>query len=182
LGIVSKETPKFSIRKNHSKEVVGMKRLVLMWVGLVVGLFFLSSLASAQHQHGGAAKGETMKMDTKEVLVEGVKVTYQIMANEEHLKMLKDMKMKEDVEPGTTHNITLTLKDEKTQKEITDAQINMKVVDPKGKDQIKPLKYEGTMKSYDAYFDFKEKGKYQVLILFKVGEQKRTAGIYYEVK
>jgi hypothetical protein len=76
----------------------------------------------------------------------------------------------------------LTLKDEKTQKEITDAQINMKVVDPKGKDQIKPLKYEGTMKSYDAYFDFKEKGKYQVLILFKVGEQKRTAGIYYEVK
>ena len=159
-----------------------MKRLVLMWVGLVVGLFILSSLAFAQHQHGGAAKGETMKMDTKEVLVEGVKVTFQMMANDEHQKMLKDMKMKEDVEAGTTHNITVTLKDEKNQKEIADAQINMKVVDPKGKDQVKPLKYERTMKSYDAYFDFKEKGKYQVLILFKVGEQKRTAGIYYEVK
>ena len=81
-----------------------------------------------------------------------------------------------------THNITVTLKDEKTQKEITDAQINMKVVDPKGKDQIKPMKYEESMKSYDAYFDLKEKGKYQVLILFKVGEQKRTAGIYHEIK
>jgi hypothetical protein len=74
------------------------------------------------------------------------------------------------------------LKDDKTQKEITDAQITMKVVDPKGKDQIKTLKYEGEMKSYDAYFNFPEKGKYQVMILFKVGEQKRTAGIYYEIK
>jgi len=128
------------------------------------------------------SKGETTKMDTKEVIVEGVKVTFQIMANNEHLKMLKDMKMKEEIEPGTTHNITVALKDEKTQKEITDAQINMKVVDPKGKDQIKVLKYEGDMKSYDAYFNLPDKGKYQVMVLFKVGEQKKTAGIYYDLK
>ena len=126
--------------------------------------------------------GGSMKMETKEVLVEGVKVTFEIMANEEHRKMLKDMKMKEDIEPGTTHNITVTLKDEKTQKEITNAQITMKVVDPKGKDQIKPLKYEEMMKNYDAYFNLPEKGKYQVMILFKVGDQKKTAGIYYEIK
>jgi len=126
--------------------------------------------------------GTPMKMDTKEVIVEGIKVTFQIMDNKEHKKMLQDMKMKEDIETGTTHNITVALKDEKTQKEITDAQINMKVVDPKGKDQIKALKYEEMMKSYDAYFNLKEKGKYQVMVLFKVGEQKRTAGIYYEMK
>jgi hypothetical protein len=126
--------------------------------------------------------GTPMKMDTKEVLVEGVKVVFQMMANEEHQKMLKDMKMKEDIEPGTTHNITVTLKDEKTQKEITNAQINMKVIDPKGKDQIKALKYEEMMKSYDAYFNLPEKGKYQVMILFKIGDQKKTAGIYYELK
>ena len=126
--------------------------------------------------------GTPMKMDTKEVLVEGVKVTFQIMANDEHKKMLKDMKMKEDIESGTTHNITVTLKDEKSQKEVTNAQINMKVIDPKGKDQIKALKYEEMMKSYDAYFNLPEKGKYQVMVLFKVGEQKKTAGIYYEIK
>jgi C4-type Zn-finger protein len=126
--------------------------------------------------------GGSMKMETKDVLVEGVKVSFMVMANESHKKMLKDMKMKEDIEPGTSHNITVILKDDKTQKEITDAQITMKVVDPKGKDQIKTLKYEGEMKSYDAYFNLKEKGKYQVMVLFKVGEQKRTAGIYYEIK
>ena len=158
-----------------------MKKLISIFAVSVLSLFFLTSLSLAQHGHG-SMKGESMKMDTRDVLVEGVKVTFQIMVNEEHKKMLKDMKMKEDIEPGTTHNITITLKDEKTQKEITDAQINMKVVDPKGKDQIKALKYEGMMKSYDAYFNLSEKGKYQVLVLFKIGEKNRTAGIYYEIK
>jgi hypothetical protein len=159
-----------------------MGKLVLVLMLLVLSLLTLSAVSLAQHSHGGMSMGTPMKMDTKEVLVEGVKVTFQMMANDEHQKMLKDMKMKEDIEAGTTHNITVTLKNEKTQKEILDAKITMKVVDPKGKDQIKTLKYEGEMKSYDAYFNLKEKGKYQVMILFKIEEQKRTAGIYYELK
>jgi len=163
-------------------EVTAMRKLMWLLSVAVVGLFLLSSVSLAQHSHGGMSTGTQMKMDTKEVLVEGVKVTFQIMANDEHRKMLKDMKMEEVIEPGTTHNITVILKDDKTQKEITGAQINMKVVDPKGKDQIKPLKYEGEMKSYDAYFNLPEKGKYQVMILLKIGEEKRTAGIYYELK
>jgi len=123
-----------------------------------------------------------MKMDTREVLVEGVKVTFQIMANVEHRKMLKDMKMKDDIESGTTHNVTLVLTDQATQKEITDAAVSMKVVDPAGKDQIKSLKYESSMKSYDAYFNMTGKGKYELLVLVKTGDQKRTAGINYELK
>jgi hypothetical protein len=149
---------------------------------IFLSLFFFSSLSSAQHMHGGMSMGTPMKMDTREVLVEGVKVTFQIMANEEHQKMLRDMKMKEDVESGTTHNITVALKEEKSQKDIMDAQVTMKVVDPKGKDQIKELKYEGVMKSYDAYFNLPDKGKYQVMVLVKKGDQKIPAGIYYEVK
>ena len=159
-----------------------MKKLVSVLGMVVLSCFVLTSLSLAQHSHGGMSMGTPMKMDTKEVIVEGVKVTFQIMANDEHRKMLKDMKMKVDIEPGSTHNITVILKDQKSQKEITDAQITMKVVDPKGKDQIKPLKYEGEMKSYDAYFNLPEKGKYQVMILAKMGEKKINAGIYYEIK
>jgi hypothetical protein len=161
---------------------MGMKRLVSVLVMSVVGLFVLSSVSLAQHSHGGMSMGGSMKMETKDVLVEGVKVSFMVMANESHKKMLADMKMKEDIEPGSTHNITVILKDDKTQKEITDAQITMKVVDPKGKDQIKTLKYEGEMKSYDAYFNLPEKGKYQVMILAKIGEKKIPAGIYHEIK
>jgi hypothetical protein len=157
-----------------------MKRTNSLFATFII-LFGFTQFALAQHSHGGMGSS-TMKMDTKEVLVEGTKVTFQIMANEEHQKMLKDMKMKEDIEPGTTHNITVTLKDEKSQKEVTDATVSMKVVDPAGKDQIKPLKYDDSMKSYDAYFNLKEKGKYQVIILAKKGDQKIPAGIYYEIK
>jgi hypothetical protein len=158
-----------------------MKRQGFLLAGLVVGLFILSSLAFAQHQHGGMSMGGSMKMESKDVLVEGVKVSFTVMPNDEHLKMLKDMKMKEDIEPGTTHNISVTLKDEKSQKEITNAQVNMKVVDPKGKDQIKPLSFEEMMKSYDGYFNMPEKGKYQIMVLLKIGEKKRTAGVYWDI-
>ena len=159
-----------------------MKKWMSLLLVVVAGLFVLSSISLAQHSHGGMSTGTSMKMDTKEVLVEGVKVVFQVMANDEHKKMLKDMKMKDDIEPGTTHNFTVTLKDDKTQKGIANAQINMKVIDPKGKDQVKALKYEEMMKSYDAYFNLPDKGKYQVMILFKIGEQKKTAGIYYDLK
>jgi len=158
-----------------------MKKLVSVLGMAVLGLFVVSSLSFAQHGHGGMSTGG-MKMETKDVVVEGIKVSFMVMLNENHKKMLADMKMKEDIEPGTTHNITVTLKEEKTQKEVTDAQVSMKVVDPKGKDQVKALKYEGEMKSYDAYFNLPEKGKYQIMVLFKIGDQKRTAGINHEVK
>ena len=157
-------------------------RILIIAAMLVLSVFLFPSFPFAQHSHGGMSMGTPMKMDTKEVIVEGVRVSFQIMANDEHMKMLKDMKMKEDIESGTTHNITVVLKDVKTQKEIADAQINMKVVGPEGKDQIKALKFEEMMKSYDAFFNLPEKGKYQVMILAKNGERKITAGIYYEVK
>lgn len=156
-----------------------MKQFILYLLVLVMIVCGLKPLAFAQHGHG---HGAASKMETRTVLVEGVKVVFEIMTNAEHRKMLREMKMKDDIEPGTTHNITVTLKDGKTDKEITNAEIQMKVVDPKGKDQIKSLKFKEMIKSYDAYFNLKEKGKHQVMILFKIGEQKRTAGIYYEVK
>lgn len=161
-------------------EVKTMKRLVLALLALA-GVVIFPSVSFAQHQHG-APMGEPMKMETKEVLVEGVKAVFQIMANNEHKKMLKDMKMKEEPEKGTTHNITILLMDEKTLKEITDAQVKMKVVDPGGKDQIKTLKAEEMMKSYDGYFNLSQKGKYQLLISFKVGDKTRNAGIFYDLK
>ena len=157
-----------------TKTIVALMLTAAALLGLAVG-------APAQHNHGGTA-GAGMKMDTREVLVEGVAVTFQIMANAEHAKHLKGMKMKEEVEPGTTHNVTVILKDLATGKEINDATVNMKVVDPKGGDQIKTLKHESEMNSFDAYFNMPSKGKYQLLVLFKTGEKKRTAGIHYELK
>lgn len=157
-----------------------MKKHLLILAAAAAALTMAPSFSAAQHGHGSA--GTTMKMDTREVLVEGVKVTFRVMANAEHAKMLKEMKMKDDIEAGTTHNVTVVLTDQASQKEITDAAVSMKVVDPKGKDQIKSLKYESSMKSYDGYFNMPQKGKYELLVLIKAGDQKKTAGTYYELK
>lgn len=156
-----------------------MKRLMTNITAILVFLV-VPSISFAQHDHGGTKSG-AMKMDTREVLVEGVKVTFMVMDNKEHVKMLADMKMNEKPEAGTTHNITVVLKDEQTQKEITGAQVKMKVIDPTGKDQIKTPKEEMEMKSYDSYFNLSQKGKYQVLVSFKAGDKTRNAGMYYEV-
>jgi len=157
-----------------------MKKHLLILAAATAAITMTPAFCVAQHMHGSG--GSSMKMDTREVLVEGVKVTFQIMENAEHRKMLKDMKMKDDVEAGTTHNVTVVLTDQATQKGITDAAVSMKVVDPKGKDQIKSLKYEDSMKNYDAYFNMPEKGKYELLVLIKTGDQKKTAGTYYDLK
>ena len=159
-----------------------MKKKVVLSVMMVVGLFLLSSVSMAQHVHGGMSGGSSMKMDTKEVLVEGVKVTFQMMNNEEHKKMLKDMKMKVEVEPQATHNIAVTLTDTRSNQPIGDAAVKMKVIDPKGKDQVKMLDFIMGMNQYAGDFTLSEKGKYQILILFKAGGQKRPAGFNYLLK
>ena len=159
-----------------------MKKYKRLIFGIAFVYLLIPEISLAQHTHGQGTSGSKMKMDIREALVEGLKVTFQIMTNTEHRKMLKDMKMKDDVELGTTHNITVILTDQKTQKLITDAAVSMKVVDPKGKDQIKSLKYESEMKSFDAYFNLPEKGRYELLILVRKGEVKKTGGIYYDLK
>ncbi|UCF92992.1 MAG: hypothetical protein JSW39_02215 [Desulfobacterales bacterium] len=160
-----------------------MKKPIVSLAAVAALLLTIPVCVRAQHSHSqGMAADSGMQMDTRTVLVEDVQVSFTIMANEEHRKMLKEMQMKDDVEPGTTHNITVVLKDQNTQKEIIDAAVSMKVIDPKGKDEIKTLKYEAMMKSYDAYFSMPENGQYQILVLFRYGDQKKTAGIYYEMQ
>jgi hypothetical protein len=160
-----------------------MKKWILVLITAAAASLAIPSMTLAQHAHGqGAAAGGGMKMDTREVLVEGVKVVFQIMTNAEHQKMLTDMKSKEEPEKGTTHNVTVVLTDEKTKKEIMDAQVKMKLIDPKGADQVKSLRVSEAMKSYDNYFNLADKGQYQLLVAFKVGEQTRNAGVYYDRK
>ena len=138
-------------------------------------------LVLAQHGHDTPSH-DMGGMKTQDVLVEGMLVSFSVMANADHLKMLKDMKMDPTIEAGTTHNITVVLKNQQTQQVVTDAAVSMRIVDPSGKDQIKPLKFEASMNSYDAYFNMTAKGKYQILILVKQGDQKKTAGIFYTVQ
>jgi hypothetical protein len=161
----------------------------------LLAILLLPYLAVAQHQHGSMSgmpgmEGEK-KMEpsvgretstSRTFLLDGVKASFSIMNMAEHKKMLKDMKMNLEVDPQATHNIAVTLTDTRTNLPIPDAVIKMKVIDPKGKTQIKLLDFTTAMNQYAGDFTLSEKGRYQILILFKAGGRKQAAGFYYALK
>ena len=87
--------------------------------------------------------------------------------------------MKVEIDPQATHNIAVTLTDTRTSQGVHDAIVKMKVISPKGKDQIKLLDYTPAMNQYGGDFILSDKGRYQILILFKFGGKKQAAGFYY---
>ena len=171
-------------------------RIFSSLLALLMGLVLATLPAVAQHQHGGMAgmpgmEGEkksesTLGQETSPnrtfLLQGGIKAAFSIMAMAEHKKMLQDMRMKMEVDPQATHNIAVTLSDTRTNLPITDALVKMKVIDPKGKDQIKLLDFIAGMNQYAGDFTLLGKGRYQVLILFKAGGKKEAAGFYYLLK
>ena len=161
----------------------------------LLAILFLPFSAVAQHQHGGMSMpgmpgmggekkaeptaGNEASPNRVFLLENNIKASFSIMAMAEQKKMLKDMKMKVEVDPKATHDIAVTLADTRTNMPITDAVVKMKVIDPKGKDQIKLLNFTMGMNQYAGDFTLSEKGRYQVLILFKAGGKKQAAGFYY---
>ena len=157
-------------------------------------ILFISSSVRAEMQMGGMEmekeKKEPSKMVmtpksafVKEVLLEGVKAKFEVMTMAEHKKMMEDMKMKMEMgDKSATHHIAVTFYDEKTGKETGSAQVKMKVVSPGKKDQIKMLTYMPEMKHYGNDFTLSEKGRYEIMILFKIGDKERKGGIYYDVQ
>jgi hypothetical protein len=160
-------------------------------------IFFWPFSAIPQHQHGGMSmpgmpgmegekKGEVTigneASTNRTFLLDGVKASFSIMPMAEHKKMLKDMKMNLEVDPQATHNIAVTLTDTRTNLPIPDAVVKMKVIDPKGKAQIKLLDFTMAMNQYAGDFALSEKGRYQILILFKAGGKKQAAGFYYALR
>lgn len=164
-----------------------MRKCLLVASVLIFGLVILSSFSLAQH-HGGAATQPrsqpqpAMKMASTDVFADGTQITVMVMRNETHKGMLQKMNMEEELEPGTTHNIMVLVRDEKTGKELTGSKVTLKVVDPDEKEQVKPGNYKEMMRTYDAYFKLADKGRHQVLVLFESGGNKRTVGVSYDAE
>jgi hypothetical protein len=168
-------------------------RLFLTLLTLLLSAFFSPLTALGQHQHGGmpGMEGEKKPESTlgneaspnRTFLLEGgIKAAFSIMPMAEHKKMLGDMKMKVEVDPNATHDIAVTLTDTRTNLPITDGVVKMKVIDPKGKDQIKLLDFTMAMNQYAGDFILSGKGRYQILVLFKAGGKEEAAGFYYLLK
>jgi len=185
------------IRSQESGRISVSRKLFSAFFLFLLAFSLGTLSAVAQHQHGGHSmpgmpgmEGEKKtessigneESQNRTFLLDGVKAAFMIMTMVDHKKMLQSMKMKMDVDPQATHNIAVTLTDTRSNQPIGDAAVKMKVIDPKGKDQVKMLDFIMGMNQYAGDFTLSEKGKYQILILFKAGGQKRAAGFHYLLK
>ena len=80
---------------------------------------------------------------------------------------------------GLTVEIVVLTRYEKV---IGDALINLKIIRPDKSEQIKMAMWMEGMNHYGADFKMDQKGKYQILTLFKVGDKQHKAGFYYSLK
>lgn len=147
-----------------------MKKWIVF--ALTATIMSISSFATASEGHKGhgdakdpASKGATFK---HEAMVDGIHSEFQIMS-------LESMNMKDP--EGNTHHIMVKLFRNNPKEPVKEAVGKIKVISPSGKEQI------GTLKNYSgifaANFTFPEKGKYGIICLLKVKDQKVVFKFWY---
>jgi hypothetical protein len=162
-----------------------MNRRIFVVAFAIAGVFAFAPVSNAQHGHGdaevehGSTQSGTMVMDSTEVFGQELEASFMVMRNENHRNMLKNMKLTDDIEPGTTNNIMVKLKEYPSGKEIAEERVAIKVVTPDGKEQFKPANYKKMMKTWDAYFALRESGKYEISVIVEKDNHKRTVGFIH---
>lgn|SRR5574341_79521 len=144
---------------------------------LFLGLLFSFTLA----------EDKSTSTNTKELSIDGYKVTFKILPGKVFLEKVK--KMDKELAKGEeamlkmdktmTHHFFVTITDENTKKEITDATVKVKVISPKKEDQIKSTMYMSN--HFCHYYKMAEKGKYEVLVVFKIKDKVHKGGFYWEI-
>lgn len=137
----------------------------------ITAFIFAAVPAVAMQGHDSKNMSEHDKGDMgfkHDAVVDGMRSEFQIMS-------LESMKMTDD--KGRTHHIMVKLFDEKTKAEIKNAVGKIKIIAPDGSEQVSTLKnYSGI---FAANFTFADKGKYGVICLLKVQDQKRVVKFWY---
>jgi hypothetical protein len=162
---------------------------------IFLAILWMPASAPAQHQHGahqppaggGEAKAESKTGDETAplrvfILEDRIKAQFAITPMAEHRKMLREMKMKDEPDPRATHNIAVTLISTGTNLPMPEAVVKMKVISPAGREEVKLLDQIPAMNRHSGDFTLAEKGRYQILILFKAEGKKQAGGYYFQLK
>ena len=151
------------------------------WIAIATALFIstavLPAWAGQSHSvgsHGGQNASVDGDTDGKEkfkhkAVVAGIRAEFEVMR-------LADMNIQDP--DGNTHHIMVRLIHEERGQPIDDAVGRIKVIGPDKKEQINDLQnYSGLLA---ANFSFDTMGKYGVICVFKVDDQKHTVKFWYQ--
>jgi Cu(I)/Ag(I) efflux system membrane fusion protein len=127
---------------------------------------------------------------TFEQITDGVKTQIWIMTQEEHKKMMEEMKdkkmmcskdsmMMKKMMNGNYHIKVKTI-DAKTGKDITATDVELKIVSPSKKNSN--VKLVDGMNHFGNGINLNEKGKYMITVMIKINNKNQKVMFSYEVK
>jgi len=156
-----------------------MKKIIVFFAMFLIICSIVPNMTIADTTHEGHGQTHMPAMTTKgntsptgtfkyQAVVKHIRAEFQIMS-------LASMNMKDP--NNATHHVMVTLFNESMNHPIKDAVGKVKVIEPNGNEQINSLKnYNGI---FAANFSFKKTGKYGVICLVKVGEEKYLFKFWY---
>jgi hypothetical protein len=153
-------------------------------------LAFLPGTAGAQHQHdhgspspavsqkGTSHKSHKADQSAKTTMVEGLRVTFESMDMEQHMKHMP--MSKGGAHHSETHMLMVMLQDAASKELISDARVNIMILAPSGDRKTGKMDWSGD--HYGMGFTPKEKGDYQVQLVIESGGMEREAKFLYSAK
>ena len=154
-----------------------MKKLVLT-LAAILTLTAPAAYAADHEGHDMHAGHAAMSGPAHEEVINGVKATFTVQTMADAMKSM-GMEMPRGVKE--THHISLSLKDVKSGKALTEGEVKIKVQNPDKSDQSKDLM--GMHGHFGADVVMTAKGKYGVMCKFKTADGKvRQVKFWYTVK
>ena len=154
------------------------------------GLLFCAQPGWAQHQHGSHPSARARRPGKKKAdsitgrrvflrrifLLDGSRQGF--FRHHAHGRAQEDAPGDENESRGGSPGhpqYRVSLIDVRSNLPLNEAVVKMKVISPTGKEEVKILDHIPAMNQYSGDFALPEKGRYQILILFKSGEKSRLA-------
>lgn len=151
-----------------------MKKLVLA----IAAILALSAPAAFAADHKGHGEHGGHGSAAHEEVIDGVKATFTVQTMAEAMKAM-GMELPKGVRE--THHISVSFKDVKSGKALTEGEVKVKVQGPDKKEQTRDL--TGMQGHFGADFEMAGKGRYGVMSKFKLKDGKvRQARFWYQVK
>lgn len=145
----------------------------------------LEGYAAMDHQHKHqmqGSKGMNMSdgMEMHSIDVDSYKLNFHIMNGKAFRAYMDNMGHKSHkMREGMSHYIMVDISDKNGNK-IKRSKVKLKILSPAGKETEKlafPM-----MGSFGSEFNMIEKGKYQIMTLFKIKDEKHKGGFWHEMK
>lgn len=150
-----------------------MKKMTALIAALLALAIPVVSFAAMNHENH---QGDVVHQE----VVDGVMATFKVLSMKDHMKAMK-MEMPKDSKE--THHIAVEFKDVRTGKALTEGMVRVTIQKPdkRGENQAKDL--IGMQGHFGGGFDLSWKGKYGVMIKFKLKDEKvRRSKFWYNVK